>query len=98
VKTINRKEIFVMNKKREIVVKMILAIIAVIVTALFVAAINTVLDGLHIENRKKNTYYVHISEEYHDTKRYSDTWNGQKIIEIDGHPIKDGETVKILVK
>lgn len=86
-----------MNNKREIVVKLMLVLIAVIVIALFVTAVKTVIDDLYIEHHNI-VYHTSIPVEPVNTKQYSDTWDGGKIVEIDGRPIKDGETVKILVK
>lgn len=89
-----------MTKKNEIRIKLAISVIIFIVTTLMTIAINFAVDETYVAMYgNKHTYHVSIDDnnQVRDTKKYVTTWDGAKIVKIDGKDIEDGETVLILV-
>ena len=87
-----------MTKKNEIRVKVIIAIIIFLVTTLMTFAIDSVIDT-NVMSTNNHVYHVAIDDnnQVRDTRKYATTWDGAKIIKVDGKYVEDGETVLILV-
>lgn len=88
-----------MTKKNEIRIKLAISVIVFIVTTLMIVAINSVINETYAMSKIEHTYHVSIDDnnQVRDTKKYVTTWDGAKIVKIDGKDIEDGETVLILV-
>jgi len=87
-----------MNKKNNVRVKLaMIGTIAMIVIVLMIIGIRTVLVGNVHES--PHVYPVRIDDTVavRDTNKYSTTWDGSRVIKIDGRNIEEGETVWILV-
>ena len=50
------------------------------------------LDGYRHAEKVGHTYYAHIPDEYVETDKYVDTYDGQRIIKVDGKSLEPGET------
>lgn len=88
-----------MTKKNEIRIKFAIAMIVFIITTLMTIAIDSMIDETYAMSKNNHTYHVSIDDnnQVRDTKKYAETWDGAKIVKIDGKDIEDGETVLILV-
>lgn len=88
-----------MTKKNEIRIKFAIAMIVFIITTLMTIAIDSMIDETYAMSKNNHTYHVSIDDNNRvcDTKKYAETWDGAKIVKIDGKDIEDGETVLILV-
>lgn len=88
-----------MTKKNEIRIKLAISVIIFIVATLMAIAINSVINETYAMSKIEHTYHVSIDDnnQVRDTKKYATTWDGAKIVKIDGKDIEDGETVLILV-
>lgn len=88
-----------MTKKNEIRIKFVIAMIVFITTTLMTIAIDSMIDETYVMSKNNHTYHVFIDDnnQVRDTKKYAETWDGAKIVKIDGKDIEDGETVLILV-
>ena len=86
-----------MNKKNSVRVKLaMIGTIAMIVIVLMIMGIRTVLVG-HVYDFQ-HVYPVRIDDiaVVHDTK-YATTWDGTRIVKVDGRDVEEDETVLILV-
>ena len=86
-----------MNKKNNVRVKLaMIGTIAMIVIVLMIMGIRTVLVGYVYES--PHVYPVRIDDTavVRNTK-YTTTWDGTRIVKVDGRDVEEDETVLILV-
>lgn len=87
-----------MNKKNNVRVKLaMIGTIAMIVIVLMIIGIRTVL--VEHQYKSPHVYPVRIDDTVavRDMNKYSTTWDGARVIKIDGKNIEEDETVWILV-